>query len=430
MKANLDINTGGESPVKPFLRRSKVVFQRLILVAVIALAMLTVTACNNSSADPNSEVVAKVGSREIALKQVDSVIKQQIEENGGATFTPAELVAARLSALDGLIQDEALFQKAQKENLVPDDNKVTQELQKLKQDRQLTEEQYQEQLKQMGITEEEARDQIRRSLAIAALRDKENTRVSAPTDAEIQSYYNERKEQFVAERGVDISIIVADPANNGARDDAIGDAAAEAKIKTIYEQLKSGTADFATIAAQRSEHASARQSGNLGFGSEAALRQLFPSRPEVAQRLLTMTPGQYTEPIKDNLGGQWVIFKLNGKREQQQNLTLEDVRKSIVDGLTQQRQQVLLKALVSVALSEANVKNYLAERIVSDPKRIVELRPSALIEQARQKVQSQQPQQRIENQPAPNANQSAPANANRATGANSNRGAATPNANR
>ncbi|HET9531229.1 MAG TPA: SurA N-terminal domain-containing protein [Blastocatellia bacterium] len=386
---------------------------RIPFLALVVVASLLFASCKSSSSDPGSEVMARVGSKDITVKQVDSAIKQQIDAGGGRALAPTELVAARLSVLDNLIQEEALFQKAQKENLVPDDAKVTQEVQKKKQEAGVTEEQYQNQIKQAGLTEEDVRDKVRRELAINALREREKARVSAPTDAEIEKYYNENKAQFVAERGVDISIIVTDPANNGAADDAIGEAAAEQKIKAIYEQLRGG-ADFATIASQRSEDpSSAIRAGNLGFGSEAALKQSFPTRPELPQQLMTMSPGQITEPIKDNLSGKWYIFKVNNKIEQARNLTLNDVRKTIIDTLTQQRQQILLNALMMVALLEANVKNLMAERIVQNPKMITELQPSPLLGQGSEQQQTQQPQPRIENenQAAPKPN-SAPASGN------------------
>ena len=387
-------------------------FSKILPVAIIVVSSLLFASCKGGSTNTDSEVAAKVGSYEITLKQIDSTIKQQLDANGGgAALSPAELVAARLSVLDNLIQEETLYQKAQRENLVPDENKVNQEVQKIKQQAGISEDQFQAQLKQAGLTEEDFRDRTRRSLAIKELQEREKTRVTAPTDAEIQKYYDDNKDQMIAKAGVDISIIVADPVNNGATDDAVGDQAAEQKIKAIYEQLKSGL-DFATIAKQRSEHQSAVNAGNPGFGDEAALKQLFPTRPEVAQRLLSMTPGQYTEPIKDNLGGQWVIFKLNGKRTETTNLTIDDVRKNIIDAITQQRQQILWNALVLVAMSEVNTKNYLAERIVANPKAIVEMQPSNLLKQSAADQSQQQPQPRVENE---NQNQSqAPAsNANR-----------------
>jgi parvulin-like peptidyl-prolyl isomerase len=352
-----------------------------------------------------------VGSREITVRQVDSLIKQQLDQSGGGkALSPAELVAARLTVLDSLIQEEAMFQKAQKEKLEPDDSKVNQDVQKRKQDAHVTEEQYQNQLKQAGMTEDELREKIRRDLAINALRERERTRVSAPTDAEIEKYYADHKAEFVAERGADISMIIVTPANNG------GESGAEQKIKTIYEQLRSGTTDFATVAAQKSEdQQSALRGGQLGFASEAQLRQTFPSRPDIPSTLMAMKEGQFTEPIKDNLASNWYIFKLNRKQEQPQNLTLNDVRADIINTITQQRQQILLQALVMVTLAETTIKNLLAERVVQNPQSIVEMRPSQLLESTQNQ---QQPQPRIENQnqPAPSANRSpstAAANANR-----------------
>jgi parvulin-like peptidyl-prolyl isomerase len=353
--------------------------------------------------------VAKVGSRELTLKQVDSAIKQQLDAAGGGSLTPIQLVAARLSQLDKLIQEEALFQRAQKDNLVPDDNKVIQEVQKQKQDAGMTEEQYQEQLRKAGMSEDDVRDRIRRGLSINALTEKERTRVVAPTDAEIEKNYNDNQKLFVIRPGVEMSIIVSDPADNGrALDDAKNETEAETKIKAIYEQLRGGS-DFATIAAQRSEDQSYAQQGNIGYADEAALKQTFPSRPELVARFLTMKPGEYTEPVRDNLANKWYIFKVNNKRDQTVNLTLNDVRKNIVDTITRQRQEILLNALVMVSLESASVKNYLAERIVRDPKYMLELRPSALLEGSANSQPQQQPQPRTENQNSNTSQQTAPA---------------------
>jgi peptidyl-prolyl cis-trans isomerase SurA len=431
MKAKRKFNTGGARAVKPFLRRSKVVFSSpKTILAVVVLSSLLAVSCKSSSNNKDTEAMAKVGSREITMKQVDSVIKQQIDANGGGAFTSAELVAARLNVLDNLIQEEALFQRAQKDNLVPDDNKVNQEIQKRKQDANLTEDQYQAQVKQRGMTEEEVREQIRRELAINQLRDAQRSRVSQPTDAEIEKYYGEHQAEFRAERGVDISVIAADPANNGLpADDAIGDAMAEQKIKSIYEQLKGGS-DFATVASQRSEDPNtALRGGALGFATEEQLKQIFPTRPEIPQKLMTMSSGQFTEPIKENVSNRLFIIKVNQKIEQARNLTLNDVRANIINSITQQRQGLLLNALVVLAVNEAGVKNYLAERIVQNPQTIVEMRPSQLLQQAASNSQPQQPQQRFENQ---NQSRPAPTNGNRAASSNANNNSrpASSNANR
>jgi peptidyl-prolyl cis-trans isomerase SurA len=429
MKTKRKFNTGGKYPVNPILRRSNVVFRssKTILATIVIVASLSVTACKSSGKADSSEAVAKIGSREITMKQVDSAIKQQLDQSGGSSLSPAELVAARLAALENLIQEEAMFQRAQKDNLVPDDNKVNQEIQRRKQQANLTEDQYQAQIKAAGLSEDELRDKIRRELAIGALRDAQNARVAQPTTAEIEKYYADHQTEFRAERGVDLAVIATDPQNNGAADDAIGDAQAEQKIKSVYEQLRSG-ADFATIASQRSEDAqSALRGGSLGFASEDQLKQIFPTHPELVSRLMSMSPGQYTEPIKDNVSSRWYIIKVNQKVEQPRNLSLDDVRANITNAITQQRQGILLNALVANSINEAGVKNYLAERIVQNPQIISEMKPSELLNQAPQRPTQQQPapQPRFENQ------DQAPANANRpATGTGAANRPAAANANR
>lgn len=401
--------------------------KRILAVLVIATSLLAAACKNNGKAD-TSEAVAKVGSRDINMKQVDSAIKQQLDQAGGGTLTPAELVAARLAALDNLIQEEALFQKAQKENLVPDDNKVNQEIQRRKQAANITEDQYQAQIKAAGLNEGELRDKIRRELAISALRDAQSTRVTQPTTAEIEKYYSDHQTEFRAEPGVELSVIVADPAQNGLADDAIGAAQAEQKIRDIYNRLKSGSFDFATLASQRSEDAGTNlRGGKLGFATEPQLRQqIFATRPDLVDQLMKMSTGQITEPIMDKVSNRWYIIKVDNKIEQARNLTLEDVRANITNAITQQRQGILLNALVLNAVNDAGVKNYLAERIVQNPQIISEMKPSELLNQ--QPQPSQQPAQpRFENQnlspptanrPAANANTGA---ASRPAAANANR---------
>ena len=396
------------------------------LPILLVFASMLFTACGGST-NGNEEVVAKVGSKDIKLIEVDRLIKQQLDQSPGAVLTPAELAGARFTVLDQMIQEEVMFQKAQKENLVPDDAKVNQELQKNIQASGLTQEQWQASLKQAGLSEEEAKEKLRRQLAIAALQDKEKTRVASPTDDEVKKYFEDHKSEFVAQRGVEFSMILVDPRNNGQMEDAIGDAASETKATAIHTQLKGGY-DFATLASQRSEDpATSIRGGKVGFANEDQLKQSFPSRPEIPSLLMSMTPGQYTEPIKDNLSGGWYIFKVDNRRDRAENLTVDNpqVRQSIVETLLGQRQRVLFNALMVMAMNEANVKNHLAERIVQDPKRIADMKPSALLQQSSQQQQPA-PTPRVENQ-----NQSTPATTNGNTAAPAANSNARPaNANR
>ena len=69
-----------------------------------------------------------------------------------------------------------------------------------------------------------------------------------------------------------------------------------------------------------------------------------------------MQVGSFTNPVKfgspQSPGGRWYIFKLQEKRLQTENLTLESqgVRQQITVALTNQRKEILNAALVEVAM--------------------------------------------------------------------------------
>jgi hypothetical protein len=121
-----------------------------------------------------------------------------------------------------------------------------------------------------------AREDVRKQIAIRKLQDKVTAQLKVQ-DREIEDFFKQNPQQFVAHPGVAVSDVIADPADNGAKFDAKGDVAAEQKSKDIYARLRNG-ADFATIARQQSEHESAYRSGDLGFIAQDQFSALT-SRP-------------------------------------------------------------------------------------------------------------------------------------------------------
>src|SRR6185369_13311056 len=159
----------------------------------------------------------------------------------------------------------------------------------------------------------------------------------------------------------------------GIRDDAKNDTDAKLKIDNIYAQLQ-GKADFATVARAKSEDAqSVQRGGDVGFFSEEELKSNeFP--PELISSFLgPMQVGDYTQPVR--FRGKWCIFKLAEKRLANENLTLDNVRAQITQGLTNQRKQILNAALLETALNEAKIVNNLASQMLTNPSNLG-LRPA------------------------------------------------------
>jgi len=225
---------------------------------------------------------------------------------------------------------------------------------------------------------ESLREEARKSLAIAALQDKYNGKIDI-SDREVEEYYTNNKKQFVKGRGVGLAMIMVDPADNsasGIRDDVKDEAAAKAKIDSIYQQLQ-GKADFATVARAKSEDInSLARGGDAGFATEQDLKNNnFPT--ELISNLFgPMQVGDYTQPV--NFNGKWYIFKLAEKQLTTENLTLESagVRQQIAQVLTEQHKTVLNAALLETAMNDAKIVNHLANEMLSNPGNLG-LRPAA-----------------------------------------------------
>src|SRR5262249_32775976 len=156
-------------------------------------------------------------------------------------------------------------------------------------------------------------------------------------------------------------------------DDAKNDTDAKLKIDNIYQQLKGG-ADFATVARAKSEdYQSLTRGGDIGFATEEELKNNGFPPDLVSQFFGTMQVGSFTNPVKfgspQSPGGRWYIFKLQEKRLQTENLTLESqgVRQQITVALTNARKEILNAALVEVAMRTAKIENNLAASLLNNP---------------------------------------------------------------
>jgi parvulin-like peptidyl-prolyl isomerase len=356
--------------------------ESIVFGLAIVLTGLLIAGCDgskggaNASGGKDTAVAATVNGKNIMLSEVDTILNQQVAGQQ-SQLSPLQLAAARLQVLDGLVQQQVLYQRAEKEKLLPSEDEITQEINAQKQQKRMTEEEYARMLQESKQTEQSLREIARRDIAVRKLQEKIIGRISI-SDKEVEEFYNGNKQQFVNARGIGLADIVVDPNDNGAADDAKSDVEAKSKIDVIYQRLKSG-ADFADVARQRSEDPSNIRGGDIGFATEEQLKQTgFP--PDLIGRFFTgMQVGDYTAPVRFP-NGAWYIFKLTGRQLQNENLTIDSpgVKDQIKDGLIKQRQQLLNAALLSVAMNEAKIENNLAVNMLNSPSNLSGLRPAAV----------------------------------------------------
>lgn len=356
---------------------------KAVAVFPLLIATLVFSACNPGTSTSNSngsggvdpnETAATVNGKAIKLEEIERGLKQQSQGQENR-LSPLELAGARLQILQSLIEQEVMYQKAEKEQTVPNDEAVTAEYNRTRQQSGLSAEQWDKLMQESGQTEASARESIKKSLAIKQLVDKITGKIEPPKDSEIDAFYNGNKAAFVNKRGAKLAAIVIDPANSGNGDTTIDEQSAVLKGNEIIKKLQSG-ADFATLARESSEDPQSKlQGGDLGYISEDQLKQTFG--PQSAATL--MNPEfQVGRTLAVPMMGKYYVLKLQERNDKDENLTLESpgVRQRVTDELINARKQLLSASYQAVAMNEAKVENFLAQKVVANPNELSGARPA------------------------------------------------------
>ena len=356
---------------------------RVFSVISLMIVSLIISGCNNNPAansnepgkvDPN-ETAATVNGKAIKLEEVERALKQQAQGQEGK-MSPLELAAARLQILENLIQQEVMFQKAEKEGTVPTDEEVTAELNKLKTGSGASQEAFQKRLEESGATEENLKESLKKQLAIQKLLDKVTGKIEPPKDSEIEAFYNSNKEGFKNKRGAQLAAIVIDPQKTAEGDTTTTDIEAQQKAKEVGERVLQG-ADFATVAREASEDPQTKlQGGDWRYFTEDEMKQAFGQG--LSDFVMTKMKNGDIVPQAIPFQGKILILKLQRKQETDEDRTLETpgVREEITKYLTDARKQLLSQSYAAVSLEEADIKNFLAQKVVENPNELSGARPA------------------------------------------------------
>jgi parvulin-like peptidyl-prolyl isomerase len=351
---------------------------RFLTIAVLAFVILALTGCPGTSGTGGAnEVAATVNGKAITMEEVERAVKQQAQGQE-SKLSPLELAAARLQVLEGLIQQEVMFQKAEKEATVPTDEEITAEYNKRRTSLGISAEQFDAKMKEIGETEASARLVIKKTLAIDKLVEKITGKIEPPKESEIADLFKGNPEMFVKKRGVRLAAIVIDPSDSGAGDTTKDENQANLKINEILGKIRQGNADFAALAREYSEDPSKLQNGEIGYLSEADLKKTFGDQNAAGFMNAGFTVGSITNPI--GWMGKIYIVKLQERNEKDENMTLEspNVRQQINQMLVDNRKQLLSSSYAAIAMNEAKIENFLAKKVVENPNELSGARPAGM----------------------------------------------------
>ncbi|MGC1620001.1 MAG: SurA N-terminal domain-containing protein [Candidatus Acidiferrum sp.] len=337
-----------------------------LLLPAVAMALAMGTGCRQK-AQPSPDVWAVVNGQEIKRDDVDKYYRTRVNPEGQAP-SAEEALSLKLNVLDELINNEILLERAKKLNLEASDGEVEDKFTELKSP--YTEDEFQRQLKERGVSVDDLKNDLRRQLSITKLLNHEVVAKITITDQDITDAYNANRAQFnVAEPRYRISEIVVTPRKevqirNLKNDDATNEAEAQRKVKMLEDKLNSG-ADFAQLAMDYSEDMnSATMGGDLGYVPESALNQ---SDPILKKAVMGMQAGQVSPPllIQSKDGSRYVILKLISRESPgQRSISDPQVQQTIRDTLRNHKEQLLRAAYLTIARDESHVTNYLAQQII------------------------------------------------------------------
>jgi peptidyl-prolyl cis-trans isomerase SurA len=332
-------------------------------IAFVGLLALAGVAGCNRQAQHSPDVWAVVNGKEIRKDEVEKYYRTRINPEGQAP-SQEEALSLKLNVLDELINNEILIERAKKLNLEASDGEVEDKFTELKSP--YTEDEFQRQLKERGVSVDDLKRDLRRQLSIQKLLNREVVAKISITDQDVADFYNANKAQFnVAEPQFRIAQIVVTPRKepqirNRKNDDATNEAEAQRKVKMLMDRLNSG-ADFAQLAMDYSEDMnSAATGGDMGYVPESSLNQSDPALKKV---VLGLKPGQVSQPIQLKEG--YRILKLITRESPGlRGLAEPQVQQTIRDTLRNRKEQLLRAAYLAIARDEARSTNYLAQQVI------------------------------------------------------------------
>lgn len=215
-------------------------------------------------------IVARINDQIVTYYELKQAATPFMLQNGmdpAVLEQPEKRQEIYKEVLDELVDRELLLQEAAKLDLSISDDQVDQWLAYTRQQQNLSEEQFRQQISQYGMSYDSYREMIRQNLLkLRIVKLKIGSQVSI-SDEEVEQAYRERFGDSAGQsKYIEVSHILIRPDSN----DSAAVAQARAKAEEALQQVRGGS-DFDAVASNYSEGPSSEQGGYLGTFSRGDL---------------------------------------------------------------------------------------------------------------------------------------------------------------
>jgi len=166
-------------------------------------------------------------------------------------------------------------------------------------------------------------------------------------DADALEYYNENKDKFRTPEQIKAShILIAPKASDPNSDPNEAKTEAKAKAEGLLKQIKSGTADFATLAKEHSSCPSGNRGGDLGFFSRG---KMVPAFEQVA---FALKPGQVSDVVETRFG--YHIITVTDHKNAKE-VSYGEAKENIITQLKQKKKAEIAEQYIESLKAEAEI---------------------------------------------------------------------------
>ena len=333
------------------------------LITLLSLLALTLTAggCRSQPQNVPPDTWATVDGRSITRDDVEKTFRRT--QDAASTLSQEEAMTVKLSLLNEMILQDILLAKARALKIEVSQSELDTAYNERK--KNVTDEQFQQELKKRNLTADDMREGLRRELMAKKLMDQEVGSKVTVTDQELTDFFNANRAQFtVAEESYRIAQIIVTPdraaqATNRTGNDAATAQEAAFKVRMILERLKSG-ARFGEVAMDYSEDPeSAQRGGDMGLVPISALKQ---SPEPLRKAVIGQKPG--TVNLVTAGGIHTIVAVVAHEPAGERGLSTPGVKDGIAQTLKNRKEQLLRTAYLSAARGDADVVNHAARRVV------------------------------------------------------------------
>jgi parvulin-like peptidyl-prolyl isomerase len=284
---------------------------------------------------------ARVNGVELSIARLNRYFEEFLGERGRSTAairSPSAFKELKRQALDQLVDQELLWQEAQRKKLTAPAKEVEAAVRAFRAQfpderrRQLA-------LERGGFTDETYPAWVRQQLSVARLVERELAPKVRVTRADARAFFDANPHLFTTPpqvRARHVLVRVAPSAGEGER------AAARSRLEAVAEQARGG-ADFAGLARSQSDDATAPSGGDLGWFAPGQ------HHPTLDQAAFALEPGQLSAVFETADGLH--LLRLEARRPEQP-VPFEKAREEITRRLLPERRQEAVQARAR-ALREA-----------------------------------------------------------------------------